>query len=43
MCILIGALVGVAINHLIIKPIEERHYRELCIRDGLANANNAIK
>lgn len=32
---LIGVIIGILINHLIIRPIEQKHWRKKCIEDGL--------
>lgn len=36
MNVLIGVLIGLVIYHAVIKPIERKHYRKMCIREGLA-------
>jgi hypothetical protein len=33
---LIGAIIGLLIYHAVIKPIERKRYREMCIKEGLA-------
>ena len=38
---LIGVIIGILINHLIIKPIEVKHWRKKCIEDGLAKEGEA--
>lgn len=35
MYVLIGVIIGILINHLIIKPIEQKYWRKKCIEDGL--------
>ena len=37
---LIGVMIGILINHLIIRPIEQRNWRKRCIEDGLAREDN---
>ncbi len=32
---LIGVMIGILINHLIIRPIEQKRWRKRCIEDGL--------
>ena len=34
--VLIGGLIAVLIYNLVIRPIERKHYRKMCIREGLA-------
>ena len=36
MYVLIGVIIGLLFNHAVIKPIERKRYREMCIREGLA-------
>lgn len=34
--VLIGGLIAVLIYNVVIRPIERKHYRKMCIREGLA-------
>lgn len=36
MNVLIGVLIAVLIYNVVIRPIERKHYRKMCIREGLA-------
>ena len=36
---LIGVIIGILINHLIIKPIEQKNLRKRCIEDGLVKGD----
>lgn len=38
---LIGVIIGILINHLIIRPIEQKHWRKKCIEDGLVREGEA--
>ena len=33
---ILGAIIGIILSRLIIKPVERKKIREECIRDGLA-------
>ena len=32
---LIGVIIGILINHMIIRPIEKKYWRKKCVEDGL--------
>ena len=34
--VLIGMVIGMLFYIAVIRPIERKHYREMCIREGLA-------
>lgn len=36
MNVLIGGLIGVLIYNVVIRPIERKHYRKMCIMEGIA-------
>lgn len=36
MNVLIGVIIGLLFYFAVIKPIDRKHYREMCIREGLA-------
>ena len=36
----IGMIIGVLINHFIIKPIEQKYYRKNCIKEGLTKESD---
>lgn len=38
---LIGVIIGILINHLIIRPIERKYWRKRCIEDGLVKESEA--
>ena len=38
---LIGVIIGILINHLIIRPIERKYWRKKCLEDGLAKESEA--
>jgi uncharacterized membrane-anchored protein YhcB (DUF1043 family) len=33
---IIGIIIGVLINHFVVRPIEQKHYYKKCIKEGLA-------
>ncbi len=37
---LIGVIIGILINHLIIKPIEQKYWRKRCVEDGLTKESD---
>lgn len=37
---IIGVMIGILINHLIIRPIEQKKWRKRCIEDGLAKGDD---
>ena len=37
---LIGVIIGILINHMIIRPIEQKYWRKKCIEDGLAKESD---
>ena len=37
---LIGVIIGILINHLIIRPIEQNYWRKKCIEDGLTKESD---
>lgn len=34
---IIGVIIGILINHFLIKPLDQKYYNELCYKEGLAN------
>lgn len=37
---LIGVMIGILINHIIIRPIERKYWRKKCIENGLVGEGN---
>ena len=38
---IIGIILGLLINHFLIKPLEQKYYKELCYKEGLVELNKS--